>query len=54
MVVQIVVLSFFGKNFSSAGGESASCELSDAHQTLSAFIADRVMVFPTKKLPVVD
>jgi hypothetical protein len=45
---------YIGINIPGAGGESASWGLSDAQQTLSAFIADRVIVFSTKKLPVVD
>jgi hypothetical protein len=45
---------YIGINIPGAGGESASWGLPDAQSTLSAFIADRIIVFSTKKLPVVD
>ena len=44
----------FVKNTSGAGGESAPWGLLDAQSTLSAVLADRVMVFFTNKLLVVD
>ena len=47
----MVTSMYIGLNIPSAGGESALLGLPYAQQTLSAFIADRVIVFSTKKLP---